>query len=380
MKNVLILGGGGFIGTSLSNELCKKGYKVTILDSYSEQVHGADHTASYLYQNLNPKVERVVGDVLDDVLLLKLLKRNEYVVHMISETGTAQSMYRLRQYTDVNIGSVSTLMDLLVNNTTKVKKVFLASSRAVYGEGRYTNESLETIYPPIRNKVDLEEQKFDLYDQLSEEILKSHHTNEEDKINPISIYGFSKYAQEQLVKITCQTYGIDYCILRYQNVFGPGQSLLNSYTGVLNVFASRALLEKPLDIFEDGKGLRDFVYVDDAVSATIAAIENEVSSNKIYNVGTGIGTSIMDAAISISECLDQEVVCQITGNYRYGDIRHSIADTQKIEQDLDFYPKYTFKQGLYIFLEWVKSQDIRAEKSDVIHRENLRKGVLRIKK
>jgi len=380
VKKILVLGGGGFIGSALSNELVTKGHEITVLDCYSEQVHGEEYTQGYLYQNLDSRILLHVGDVLDADLLLSLLMQNEYVLHFISETGTAQSMYRLRQYTDVNIGSVSTLMDLLVNNATKVKKVFLASSRAVYGEGRYTNESLETIYPPIRNKVDLEEQKFDLHDQQSGEILKSHHTKEEDKINPISIYGFSKYAQEQLVKITCQTYGLDYCILRYQNVFGPGQSLLNSYTGVLNVFASRALLEKPLDIFEDGKGLRDFIYVDDAVSATIAAIENEVSSNKIYNVGTGIGTSIMDAAISISECLDQEVVCQITGNYRYGDIRHSIADTQKIERDLDFYPKYTFKQGLYIFLEWVKSQDVRAEKSDVIHRENLRKGVLRIKK
>ena len=162
--------------------------------------------------------------------------------------------------------------------------------------------------------------------------------------------------------------------------FGPGQSLLNSYTGVLNVFASRAILNKPLDIFEDGKGIRDFIYIDDAVDATVLAIENEKSSNETFNVGTGVGTTIWDAALSISKCLDKEVVCNITGHYRYGDIRHSLADMGAISKELGFVPKYSFERGLHLFIEWVQSQDVRDESSDLIFNENLNKGVLRINK
>jgi len=380
MNRILILGGAGFIGSNLCIKLVTRGYKVTILDSFSEQVHGDNYKTGYLYNSIPNGVEIINASVLDEKVLLDLLQRHEIVVHMVSETGTAQSMYRLRHYTNVNIGSVSVLMDLLVNHSTKVKKIFLASSRAVYGEGRYTNESLETVYPGIRNKSDLENAKFELYDTETREVLSVHPTREQDRINPVSIYGFSKYSQEQLLKITCETYGINYCILRYQNVFGPGQSLLNSYTGVLNVFASRALLDKSIDIFEDGKGLRDFMYIDDAVEATVLALENEVSNNKIYNVGSGEGRTIMEAAISLSECLDKEVVCEISGNYRFGDIRHSIADIRKANKELDYIPKHSFAQGLNKFIDWVKTQDISFEQSDHTYNENLTKGVLKIKK
>lgn len=379
-KKVLILGGAGFIGSNLSKQLTQKGYDVTILDCFSLQVHGTDYKNGYLYKSIPAGVKIVNGSVLDEKVLLNLLQKNEIVFHLASETGTAQSMYRLRHYTDVNIGSVSVLMDLIVNNHTKVKKVFLASSRAIYGEGKYTNERLETIYPSIRNKSDLENGKFELYDEASREVLSVHPTREQDRVNPVSIYGFSKYSQEQLLKITCETYGVNYCILRYQNVFGPGQSLLNSYTGVLNVFASRALLNKPIDIFEDGKGLRDFIFIDDAVDASVRALENNISDNKTYNVGTGEGRTIMEAAISLSECLEKEVVCQISGNYRFGDIRHSIADIRLIHEELGFQPKHTFIQGLKLFTDWVNTQDISVDQSDVSFHENLSKGVLRIKK
>jgi dTDP-L-rhamnose 4-epimerase len=380
MKNVLILGGGGFIGSNLCIQLVAKGYKVTILDSFSKQVHGEDYKSGYLYNSIPDGVEIVEASVLDESVLLDLLQKNEIVYHMISETGTAQSMYKMRHYVDVNIGSISILMDLLINHSTKVKKIFLASSRAVYGEGRYTNENLDTVYPDIRSKSDLENSKFDLYDHTTNETLSVHPTREYDNVKPVSIYGFSKYAQEQLLKITCETYGIHFCILRFQNVFGPGQSLLNSYTGVLNVFASRALLDKAIDIFEDGKGLRDFVYIDDAVDASILALENSISDNKTYNVGTGEGQTIMQAAMSLSKCLHKEVVCNISGNYRFGDIRHSIADIHLIQKDLNYYPKHSFAEGLKLFIDWVYTQDLTTEQSDMTYSENYKKGILRIKR
>lgn len=379
MKNILILGGAGFIGTKLSKTLVAKGYQVTILDCFSEQVHGKDYKTSFLYNQINPNVNLVYGDIHNAELLLELLNKNEVVIHLASETGTAQSMYRLQRYTEVNIGSVAVLMDTLINNKTNIKKVFLGSSRAVYGEGKYKDEQGEYIYPNLRSKANLENGKFDLVNEGTGEVLQHIATDEESLINPVSIYGFSKYAQEQLVKITSQTYGIDYCILRYQNVYGPGQSLLNSYTGVLNIFASRAILNKPLEIFEDGKGIRDFIYVDDAVDATILALENEESNNMTFNVGTGVGTSIWDAAINISKSLEKEVVCNVSGNYRYGDIRHSLADIHKIQRVLNFKPKYSFKEGLKEFEKWVMTQDIQAEFSDAIFKENVQKGVLRIK-
>jgi dTDP-L-rhamnose 4-epimerase len=379
LKNILIVGGAGFIGSNLSRELVIKGYCVTILDVFNEQIHGKLYTQGYLYQSLPKEVTLVKGDALNEQLLLSLLEKNEVVVHMVSETGTAQSMYRLRHYTNVNIGSVAVLMDLLVNNATRVKKVFLASSRAVYGEGRYTNEALETVYPKTRQKSNLENNRFDLYDEKTGDVLAYHPIRESDRINPVSIYGFSKYAQEQVLQITAETYGIDFCILRYQNVYGPGQSLLNSYTGVLNVFATRALLNKPLNIFEDGKGLRDFIFVDDAVKATIMAMESDASMNQVYNIGTGVGVSIFDAAISISKALHSEVVCEVSGNYRYGDIRHSIADIRKAQKELGFVPKHSFMEGLQKFIDWVRTQDLSLDQSDETFTENLNKGVLRLK-
>lgn len=379
MKDILILGGAGFIGTKLSQTLEEKGYNVTVLDCFSEQVHGKNYKESYLYNQIHKSVNLVYGNIHDAELLLKLLNKNEVVIHLASETGTAQSMYRLQRYTEVNVGSVAVLMDTLVNNKTKVKKVFLGSSRAVYGEGKYKTEKGHYVYPNLRSKANLANGVFDIISEETGEVLQLNATDEESLINPISIYGFSKYAQEQLVKITCQTYGIDYCILRYQNVYGPGQSLLNSYTGVLNVFTSRAILNKPLEIFEDGKAIRDFIYIDDAVDATILALESEDANNRTFNVGTGVGTSIWDAAISISKSLDKEVVCNVSGNYRYGDIRHSLADIHKIQRILDFKPKFTFKQGLTEFEKWVMTQDIQVEHSDAIFNENLQKGVLRIK-
>lgn len=379
MKNILLLGGAGFIGTNLSKKLLAEGYEVTILDCFSEQVHGKNYKFSYLYQQIDRSIKLVIGDIHDLPLLLSLLEKNDVVIHLASETGTAQSMYRLQRYTDVNIGTTAVLMDTLVNNKTRVKKVFLGSSRAVYGEGKYKNRKGVFIYPKLRSKVNLAKGLFDIISEDKDEILQLSATDEDSLINPVSIYGFSKYAQEQLVKITCQTYGIDYCILRYHNVFGPGQSLLNSYTGVLNVFASRAILDKPLEIFEDGKGIRDFIYIDDAVEATLLALKNENANNQTFNVGSGVGTSIWDAAISISRSLEKEVVCNISGNYRYGDIRHSLADIHKIKKFLNFRPKYSFEDGLKAFEEWVMTQDIQTEHSDAIFNENLQKGVLRIK-
>jgi dTDP-L-rhamnose 4-epimerase len=379
LNKILLLGGAGFIGTRLSQTLIERGYEVTVLDCFSEQVHGKDYKTSFLYNQINANVNLVYGDIHNAELLLSLLNKNEVVIHLASETGTAQSMYRLQRYTEVNIGSVAVLMDTLVNNKTNIKKVFLGSSRAVYGEGKYKDETGNYIYPNLRSKANLANGQFDILSELTGEPLQLVATDEDSLINPVSIYGFSKYAQEQLVKITCQTYGIDYCILRYQNVYGPGQSLLNSYTGVLNVFASRAILNKPLEIFEDGKGIRDFIYVDDAVEATILALENEEANNRTFNVGTGVGTSIWDAAINISKSLEKEVVCNVSGNYRYGDIRHSLADIHKIQHILDFKPKYTFKVGLREFEKWVMTQDIQAEFSDAIFNESVQKGVLRIK-
>lgn len=378
-KKVLILGGGGFIGSRLSKQLAFEGYEVTVIDSFNEQIHGDTYQDTYLFQQIPSKVKIVKLNVLNADFLLPYLQENEIVVHMVSETGTAESMYRLQRYTDVNIGSMSVLLDVIVNHNTKVKKIFLASSRAVYGEGRYSDETGQDYYPKTREKVRLENGVFDLLNEQNKPLFY-HPMKENDRIKPVSIYGFSKYAQEELLKITCATYGIDYCILRYQNVFGPGQSIINSYTGVLNVFASRALQNKPLEIFEDGKGLRDFIYLEDAVSATVLAMKNPISDNKIYNVGTGEGISILDAAFSISKLLGKEIVCEISGNYRFGDIRHSIADITAIKKDLNFEVKNDFITNLKSFIIWVETQDYTCEKSEFIKIENRNKGILRIKK
>lgn len=365
MKNILITGGAGFIGSNLSLHLLQKGYAITVLDNLHPQIHGdnPDNT-SPIYQSIKEKVRFIKGDVSNNNDWHSALQNQHIVVHFAAETGTGQSMYEISRYTHVNVQGTALLLDYLTNEKHHIEKVIIASSRAVYGEGKYFSETEQQYYyPKERAEQDLQNGIFELRNpNIADEFLKVVATDEESKIQAKSIYGLTKYHQEQALMICCQSLNIPCVAFRYQNVYGPGQSLSNPYTGILSIFSTRILQHKDINIFEDGNESRDFVYIDDVVLATTAGIEKEEANFQVFNVGTGIATSVLTVAQTLMKNYGIEIPLAISGQYRKGDIRHNFADIQLLKNVLGFTPNINFETGITKFCNWVKAQEIQQDK------------------
>ena len=354
--NILISGGSGFIGSALSLKLIANNFKVTVLDNLSPQIHGNNPEKSELYQKIKDKVTFVKGDVRNIEDWKKALQNQDVIIHLAAETGTGQSMYEIERYVDVNTKGTALFLDYIANHTTTVKKVVIASSRSIYGEGKYIDSKNNVHYPESRKDIHMQQKQFE--PEHVGEALKAVATDESSKIHPISIYGITKQVQEQLVLNVCKSIGVAGVSLRFQNVYGPGQSLTNPYTGILSVFSNLILNKKPINIFEDGLESRDFVYIDDVVNSIYLSIINETANDNSYNVGTGIATTVLEVAEILQECYGIKVPTTISGNYRLGDIRHNFADVSKIKNDLNWIPQTNIKQGLENFSKWVLKQSL----------------------
>ena len=365
MEKILITGGAGFIGSNLALALLKKGHQVTVLDNLSKQIHGKNpEETSSLYLSIKDKVHFIKGTVACRETLQKAIADNTVVVHLAAETGTGQSMYEIQHYTDVNIGATALLLDILTNEKHLVKKVVVASSRAIYGEGKYYNKTKNTfVYPLQRTDEDMQKGDFEVKDpQNHSDVLELVATTEDAIIHPTSVYGITKQVQEQLVMTVCPTIDIAGVAFRYQNVYGPGQSLKNPYTGILSIFSTQIKNGNGINIFEDGKETRDFVFISDVVDATVLGIEKETANNQVFNVGTGVATDVITVAKELSNNYGIQVPITISGNYRLGDIRHNYADITKARQLLGFDPKISFKEGLKQFTDWVNTQEVEEDK------------------
>lgn len=365
MEKILITGGAGFIGSNLALTLLKRGHQVTVLDNLSEQIHGKNpEETSSLYLSIKDKVHLIKGTVACRETLQKAIADNTVIVHLAAETGTGQSMYEIQHYTDVNIGATALLLDILTNEKHSVKKVVVASSRAIYGEGKYYNKTKNTfVYPLQRTDEDMQKGDFEVKDpQNHSDVLELVATTEDAIIHPTSVYGITKQVQEQLVMTVCPTIGIAGVAFRYQNVYGPGQSLKNPYTGILSIFSTQIKNSNGINIFEDGKETRDFVFISDVVDATVLGIEKETANNQVFNVGTGVATDVITVATELSNNYGIQVPITISGNYRLGDIRHNYADITKARQLLGFEPKISFKEGLKQFTDWVNTQEVEEDK------------------
>ncbi|MGJ1403295.1 NAD-dependent epimerase/dehydratase family protein [Sphingobacterium siyangense] len=362
MKNILITGGAGFIGSKLALKLVKKGYNVTVLDNLSPQIHGENPTeTSPLYLSIKDVVTFINGSVTNESDWKRAIANQDAIVHYAAETGTGQSMYEVKKYVDVNIGGTAILLDLLVNSTHNVKKVVVASSRSIYGEGKYMSEELGPVFPKQREARHMDIGDFELhYPGASKLSLAA--TDEESKIHPSSVYGITKQNQEQMILTVCPTVGIAGVAFRYQNVYGPGQSLKNPYTGILSIFSTQIKNGNGINIFEDGKETRDFVYIDDVVDATILGLELDEANNEVFNVGTGVPTDVLTVANELIKNYGVDVPVNISGNYRLGDIRHNYADLSKIKKHLGFEPKVSFAEGIKNFTEWVNTQEVQEDK------------------
>ena len=360
MKNILITGGAGFIGSRLSEKLFEKGYNITVMDNLSTQIHG--DSESFLFKRIKDKCSFIKGDVRNKEDWKKAIQGQEVIVHLAAETGTGQSMYEQKKYQDVNILGTAHMLELLDSTDHKVEKMIIASSRAVYGEGKYLCPKHIETYPLQRKDSDMKNGMFNLRCNICNSALQLVATDEESTIKPSSVYGKTKQEQEKMVMSSGKLLEIPAVAFRYQNVYGPGQSLSNPYTGILSIFSTRILNDNDLHIYEDGKESRDFVYIEDVVDATILGVEKDEANGHVFNVGSGVATTVMQVAEHLKQCYNSTTNIVITGGYRLGDIRHNYADINKIKSVLGFSPKYNFQEGISEFVKWVGTQEIMEDK------------------
>ncbi|KUJ49978.1 NAD-dependent epimerase/dehydratase family protein [Chryseobacterium sp. JAH] len=376
MKNILITGGAGFIGSNIALKLIDKGLNVTVLDNLSPQIHGDNpEITSPLYRSIINKVNFINGSVTSKEKWAEAIDEQDAIIHLAAETGTGQSMYEIQKYIDVNIGGTAIMLDVLANNPHKIKKIVVAASRAIYGEGKYKCSEHGIVYPTERLDEDMAKGDFQCKCPICYNTVEILSTTEDSKIHPTSVYGITKQNQEQMVLTVCKSLGIAAVGYRYQNVYGPGQSLSNPYTGILSIFSTRIKNGNSINIFEDGKETRDFVYIEDVAEATILGLEKDEANGQVYNVGTGVAIDVITVANTLSKFYNKEIPIQISGNYRLGDIRHNFADISKIKSELGFVPKWNFDNGIETFTKWVNEQEIPEDKYECSIEEMKKKGL-----
>lgn len=375
---VLITGGAGFIGSNIATKLVSTGHEVTVLDNLSTQIHGKNpEESSPLYRSITEKVRFFKGDVTRREDWDKVIGGQDAVIHLAAETGTGQSMYDIERYNKVNVLGTALLWDILANQSHSVKKVIIASSRAIYGEGKYLCETDGIVYPQCRLDENLKKGDFNIKCPICAKNVQLLATCEDSKIHPTSIYGFTKQAQEEMSMIAGRSIDLPVVAFRYQNVYGPGQSLSNPYTGILSIFSTRIKNGNDILIFEDGEESRDFVFIDDVTDATIMGLEKSESNFQSFNVGSGETTSVLEVANILKEKYNSNVQVSISGNYRLGDIRSNYAEISKIKTLLGFSPKIKFEEGISEFANWVNHQDIMKDNFQNSINEMKKKGLFK---
>lgn len=376
-KKVLITGGAGFIGSHLSKKLSNRGWDVTVLDNLSPQIHGASLDEMEIRERLDHNVRFVRGDVCNRADWEQVLDDQEAIVHLAAETGTGQSMYQIEQYVNINVRGTAILLDCLVKSRRKIQKVVVASSRAIYGEGKNKCPTHGVVYPGSRKGIDMALGNFQVKCPICGANVSPLPTDEDSTLSPSSIYAITKLNQEQMVICICRSLDIPAVALRFQNVFGPGQSLKNPYTGILSIFSTAILNEEPINIFEDGLESRDFVYIDDATEATVRTLESEFSNYDAFNVGSGVAITVMQVAKALYKHYGKSINIDVSGNYRLGDIRHNFASLDRIEKVIGFRPAWDFEQGVEAFVEWVRKQKVNSSSYAISLEEMRQLGLMK---
>ncbi len=351
-SSVLVTGGAGFIGSHIVDALVEAGHRVRVLDSLVEQVHGGA-----VPPHLNPAAEFVHGDVCDPAVVSKALDGIDVVSHQAAEVGVGQSMYEIVRYTRTNDLGTAVLLEEMIKRAGQFRKLIVASSMSIYGEGAYRCDACDkTIYPALRSEEQLAAHKWDFVCDRCGGPIDVIGTPEEKPLFPTSVYAVNKQDQEQYCMIIGRAYGIPTVALRYFNVYGPRQALSNPYTGVGAIFASRLMNDKPPTIFEDGEQSRDFVHVSDIVQANLLAMEKDGADHTAVNVGTARPVSINEMARLLAAQLGKSIEPELVGKYREGDVRHAISDISKARKFLGYEPKVSLEEGFSELLEWLGSQ------------------------
>lgn len=375
-KKILVTGGAGFIGSHLVDELVKLGHDVTVYDCLVPENFGPTQDVP---QYLSKKARMIRSNLLDYEVLKSAMKETDIVFHLASKLGIGKSMYEIRNFIQDNTLGTSNLLNILANESHSVKKLIVASSNSIYGEGLAKCDSCGTVKPNMREKDQLDKKDWNIRCPICNSVVTPIPTNENTNPNCTSIYAHTKLHQEQLCMLIGKAYSIDTTALRFFNVLGPRQALSNPYTGVCAIFATSLLCGNPPLIYEDGGQTRDFVNVYDIVQALILAMNEPNARNEVFNVGTGIATSVLILAGKISQKINPNIKPKIVSQARFGDIRHCFADISKIKKILGFSPKFKLEDSINQVIDWI-SQDKKgkslSDKSLEAEKELKNKGIL----
>lgn len=350
-SRVLVTGGAGFIGSHVVEQLLARGHEVRVFDSLVEQVHGRTPT-----RLSPPDAPLIVGDVRDRHALAEALRGADAVVHLAAEVGVGQSMYEIERYVDANTHGTAVLLQLLAEGSTPVRRLVVASSMSIYGEGAYRCGEHGPVSPRPRPERRLAARAWEVACPECGRALVPVPTPETKPLIPTSVYAVSKMDQEMLTLTVAGAYGIGAVALRIFNTYGPRQALSNPYTGVGAIFAARLLNGRRPQVFEDGNQLRDFVHVSDVARAFVLALEATDVSGVACNIGTGQPVTIADVARRLALAMDRDIEPEITGAFRSGDIRHCWADPGAAERLLGFSATVPFADGVQDLVRWVADQ------------------------
>lgn len=351
---VLVTGGGGFIGSFTVDKLIEKGFDVRIFDNLEPQVHHGK-TPDYI----NPKAEFMSGDIRNKDDWKRALIGVDAIIHLAALVGMGQSMYQPVRYLAINTIGTANLFEVLIENPEikkNIQKIITASSKSIYGEGAYLCKQHGVIYPKPRSIKQLGQSDWEVHCPFCNDYVEPTGITEEKPAQNLAAYALSKYDTERLVLMFGETLGIPTAAMRFFNVYGPRQSLNNPYTGVGAIFMSRVKNNNSPLIYEDGKQLRDFVYVEDVATANVLALE-KFNGFDVFNVGTGEPISIFDIAKIIIELKGANLEPEVTGKFRFGDNRHDFSDITKIKKELGFKPKWKVREGMEQLINWAENQE-----------------------
>ena len=353
--SVLITGGAGFIGSALARRLVDAGYEVAVMDILHPQVHAEGATI-----DLPPSVHLFTGDVThapDCDAVLRLFKPSQ-IVHLAAETGTAQSLSEATRHGSVNVVGTTQLLDTLSRCGHVPAQLVLTSSRAVYGEGAWQSGD-HVFYPPPRSHAQLVAGDWDPRGPTGDPAVPLASSAERTEPRPTNIYAATKLAQEHILTAWTSAHDTKLSVLRLQNVYGPGQSLTNSYTGIMALFARLAREKRALEIYEDGRIIRDFVYIDDVAEGLFMAIETPAEPSRYVDIGSGVPTTILGIAQQLATiCRAPEPV--IVGKFRDGDVRAAMCDIEHAGNELGWRPKCSLEEGMRALLDWTGSASNRS--------------------
>ena len=371
-EHVLVTGGVGFVGSHLVDALITRGYRVRVLDSLEAQVHGPQGDVPNYW---NRQAELVRGSVTDPATVARACEGIDVVLHHAALVGVGQSMYNIARYCQVNTGGAAILLEEIVKRRARIRKVLVASSMSVYGEGAYRTEQGDTWAPRLRSRDQLARGDWELRDPTTGAPLAPMPTPESKPLHPTSVYAVTKRDHEELFLSVGSAYRIPTVALRYFNIYGERQSLSNPYTGVAAIFSARVLNRQPPVVFEDGEQSRDFVHVSDVVHANLLALDSDRADYQAINVGTGRPTTVRQVADSILSALAaRDLAPTVLGKFREGDIRHCYADITLARTLLGYEPRVTFADGMRQLVEWVRGQRA-VDRFDDAHRQLVTRGL-----